>query len=157
VAAAAVIPSQTGNNGKYLKTNGTSASWAAPTTGNSILYGDNAGGFSNVTVGSGLSFSAGTLASTAGGGSVTSVSVTTANGVSGTVANSTTTPAISLTLGDITPTSVTALNNTGGYQIIAGQLTSGDRVGISGQASGTGAALVFFDNAQTTLDRKSTV
>lgn len=29
VAAAAVIPSQTGNSGKYLKTNGTAASWSA--------------------------------------------------------------------------------------------------------------------------------
>ena len=45
----------------------------------------------------------------AGGGTVTSVSVTTANGVSGTVANATTTPAISLTLGVITPTSVNGL------------------------------------------------
>jgi len=112
----ALAPSQTGNSGKYLTTDGSNTSWAVNPLG-----------------------------------TVTSVSVTTANGVSGTVANSTTTPAISLTLGDITPSSVTALNNTGGYQIIAGQLTSGDRVGISGQASGTGAALVFFDNAQTTF------
>ena len=112
----ALAPSQTGNNGKYLTTDGSNTSWAVNPLG-----------------------------------TVTSVSVTTANGVSGTVANSTTTPAISLTLGDITPSSVTALNNTGGYQIIAGQLTSGDRVGISGQASGTGTALVFFDNAQTTF------
>ena len=112
----ALAPSQTGNSGKYLTTDGSNTSWAVNPLG-----------------------------------TVTSVSVTTANGVSGTVANSTTTPAISLTLGDITPSSVTALNSTGGYQIIAGQLTSGDRVGISGQASGTGAALVFFDNAQTTF------
>lgn len=41
-----------------------------------------------------------------GGGTVTSVSVTTANGVSGSVATATTTPAISVTLGAITPTSV---------------------------------------------------
>jgi len=47
-------------------------------------------------------------------------------------------------------TTVTALSNSG-YQAVVGQLTSGDRVGISGQASGSGAALVFFDNAQTTF------
>jgi hypothetical protein len=59
------------------------------------------------------------------------------------------------TVGATTPstgafTSVTALSNSG-YQAVVGQLTSGDRVGISGQASGSGAALVFFDNAQTTF------
>jgi hypothetical protein len=59
------------------------------------------------------------------------------------------------TVGATTPstvaaTSVTALSDSG-YQAVIGQLTSGDRVGISGQSSGSGAALVFFDNAQTTF------
>lgn len=36
--------------------------YAPPTSGSSILYGDGSGGFSNVTVGSGLTFSGGTLA-----------------------------------------------------------------------------------------------
>jgi hypothetical protein len=55
-----------------LKGNGTAISAAASgtdyapaTSGTSILYGNGSGGFSNVTVGSGLSFTAGTLASTA--------------------------------------------------------------------------------------------
>jgi hypothetical protein len=59
-----------------LKGNGTAISaatsgtdYAPATSGTSILYGNGAGGFSNVTVGTGLSFSAGTLAATAGGGS----------------------------------------------------------------------------------------
>jgi hypothetical protein len=54
-----------------LKGNGTAISaatsgtdYAPATSGTSILYGNGAGGFSNVTVGSGLSFSAGTLAAT---------------------------------------------------------------------------------------------
>lgn len=38
--------------------------YAAPTSGASILYGNGSGGFSNVTIGSGLSFSSGTLSST---------------------------------------------------------------------------------------------
>lgn len=46
-----------------------------------------------------------------GGGSVTSVSVTTANGVSGVVANPTTTPAITITLAAITPTTIVASGN----------------------------------------------
>ena len=56
-----------------LKGNGTAISAAASgtdyapaTSGTSILYGNGSGGFSNVTVGSGLSFSAGTLAATTG-------------------------------------------------------------------------------------------
>jgi hypothetical protein len=55
-----------------LKGNGTAISaatsgtdYAPATSGTSILYGNGAGGFSNVTVGTGLSFVAGTLASTA--------------------------------------------------------------------------------------------
>lgn len=69
---------------------------APATSGTAILYGNGSGGFSNVTVGSGLQFSGGTLASTSAGGSVTSVSVTTGNGFSGTVTNPTSTPAIAL-------------------------------------------------------------
>ena len=55
-----------------LKGNGTAISaatsgtdYAPATSGTSILYGNGSGGFSNVTVGTGLSFTAGTLASTA--------------------------------------------------------------------------------------------
>lgn len=49
-------------------------SGSAQTSGTSILYGDGSGGFSNVTVGSGLSFAGGTL-SASGGGTVTSVAL----------------------------------------------------------------------------------
>jgi hypothetical protein len=52
------------------------------------------------------------VSSSAGSGTVTSVSVVTANGVSGSVATSTTTPAITLTLGAITPTTVRGLTIT---------------------------------------------
>ena len=76
------------------------------TTGNAILSGNNGGGFTNVTIGSGLSFASGTLSSTSSGGTVTSFSFTNANGVTGTVTNSTTTPTLSLSLGAITPSSV---------------------------------------------------
>lgn len=62
-----------------LKGNGTGVSaavsgtdYAPATSGTSILYGNGSGGFSNVTVGTGLSFSAGTLSSTVSG-TVTSV------------------------------------------------------------------------------------
>lgn len=87
--------------------------FAVPPSGSSILYGDGSGGFSNVTVGSGLTFSGGTLASTAGGGSVTSVSVVSTNGFSGTVANPSSTPAISLS------TSVSGLIKGSGGSLVA--------------------------------------
>jgi hypothetical protein len=61
-----------------LKGNGTAISaatsgtdYAPATSGTSILYGNGSGGFSNVTIGSGLSFSTGTL-SASGGAGVTS-------------------------------------------------------------------------------------
>lgn len=46
------------------------------TSGNSILYGNGAGGFSNVTIGANLTFSGGTLSASGGGGAVSSVSGT---------------------------------------------------------------------------------
>jgi hypothetical protein len=83
-----------------LKGNGTAISaatsgtdYAPATSGTSILYGNGSGGFSNVTVGSGLSFSSGTLTSTSSGGSVTSVGWT---GGIVSVANPTTTPAFTI-------------------------------------------------------------
>ena len=88
-------------------------SYAPATTGSSILYANGSGGFSSVTVGSGLTFSAGTLASTASGGTVTSVSVVSANGLAGTVANASSTPAITLS------TSITGLLKGNGTAISA--------------------------------------
>jgi hypothetical protein len=65
--------------------------WTTLTSGSSILYGDGSGGFSNVTIGSGISFVAGTLSATGSGGTVTSVT-----GTSPVVSSGGTTPAISL-------------------------------------------------------------
>ena len=50
--------------------------YAPTTSGTSILYGNGTGGFSNVTIGSGISFAAGTLSATGSGGTVTSVTAT---------------------------------------------------------------------------------
>ena len=106
-------------NGSGGFTNATSGTDYAPaTSGTSILYGNGSGGFSDVTIGSGLQFVGGTLASTSGGGSVTTVSVVSANGFAGTVANASFTPAITLT------TSVTGL-------------LKGNGTAISAAASGT--------------------
>jgi hypothetical protein len=90
-----------------LKGNGTAISaassgtdYAPATSGTSILYGNGAGGFSNVTIGTGVSFAGGTLSATGSGGTVTSVAAltlgTTGTDLSSTVANGTTTPVITL-------------------------------------------------------------
>lgn len=46
------------------------ATKAPVTSGNALLYGNGSGGFSNVTIGANLTFSAGTLSATGGGGMV---------------------------------------------------------------------------------------
>jgi hypothetical protein len=59
-----------------LANTGSAPTWSTLTTGSSILYGDGSGGFSNVTIGSGVSFAGGILSATGSGGTVTSVSGT---------------------------------------------------------------------------------
>jgi hypothetical protein len=89
-----------------LKGNGTAISaatsgtdYAPATSGTSILYGNGSGGFSNVTIGTGVSFAAGTLSATGSGGTVTSVSGTTGRITS----TGGTTPVIDLASGVATP------------------------------------------------------
>jgi hypothetical protein len=61
-------------NGYLTSTDWNTFNSKAPaTSGTSILYGNGSGGFSNVTIGSGVSFAAGTLSATGSGGTVTSV------------------------------------------------------------------------------------
>lgn len=106
-----------------LKGNGTAISaatsgtdYAPATSGTSILYGNGSGGFSNVTIGSGVSFSAGTLSATGSGGTVTSVAAltlgTTGTDLSSTVANGTTTPVITLNVPTASATNRGALSST---------------------------------------------
>ena len=55
-------------NGTGFTTATSGTDYAPATSGTSILYGNGSGGFSNVTIGSGLSFTTGTLTATGGGG-----------------------------------------------------------------------------------------
>ena len=69
------MPAANATTNGYL----TSTDWntfnnkAPATSGTSILYGNGTGGFSNVTIGSGVTFAGGTLSATGSGGTVTSV------------------------------------------------------------------------------------
>ncbi|MET4142416.1 hypothetical protein [Pedobacter sp. UYP1] len=106
------------------------------------LLGSGASGtaVSEITLGTGLSFTGNTLnaaGGSGGSGTVTNVSLTTASGIVGSVAAPNTTPGISLSLGNITPTSI----NTSGTIIgsnLAGTNTGDQTIALSGDVSGTG-------------------
>ena len=109
----------TTTNGYLTSTDWNTFNGKAPaTSGTSILYGNGSGGFSNVTIGSGISFATGTLSATGSGGTVTSVSVVSANGFAGTVANASTTPAITLA------TSITGLLYGNGTALAAATIST---------------------------------
>ena len=55
--------------------------YAPQTSGTSILYGNGSGGFSNVTIGTGVTFAAGTLSATGSGGDVVGPASATDNAV----------------------------------------------------------------------------
>ena len=86
--------------------------YAPATSGSSILYGNGVGGFSNVTIGSGVAFAGGTLSATGSGGTVTSVT-----GTAPVVSSGGATPAISMAAattsvsGYLTSTDWTTFNN----------------------------------------------
>ena len=127
-------------NGLSISAAVSGTDYAPATSGTSILYGNGAGGFSSVTIGSGLTFSAGTLSSGAGAGTVTSVSVVSANGFGGSVANSTTTPAITLT------TSVTGLLLGNGSAVSAATPGTDYQEPISLTTTGSSGAATFAAN-----------
>ena len=115
-----------------LKGNGTAISaatsgtdYAPATSGTSILYGNGSGGFSNVTIGTGVAFTAGTLSATGSGGTVTSVT-----GTAPVVSSGGNTPAISM---------AAATTSVNGY------LTSTDWTTFNGKQ----AALVSGTNIKT--------
>ena len=97
-----------------LKGNGTAVSaalpgtdYAPPTNGSSLLYGNGSGGFSNVTIGSGVTFSGGVLSAT---GSGTVSSITAGTGLTG--GTITTSGTIALADTAVTPGSYTNANIT---------------------------------------------
>ena len=93
-----------------LKGNGTAISaatsgtdYAPATSGTSILYGNGAGGFSNVTIGTGVAFTTGTLSATGLGGDVVGPASATDNAIS----------RFDNTTGKLIQNSVTTIDDTG--------------------------------------------
>jgi len=127
-----------------LKGNGTAISaatsgtdYAPATSGTSILYGNGSGGFSNVTIGTGVAFAGGTLSATGSGGTVTSVT-----GTAPVVSSGGTTPAISM---------AAATTSVNGY------LTSTDWNTFNGKGSGTVTSVAALTLGTTGTDLSSTV
>ena len=102
-----------------LKGNGTAISaavsgtdYAPATSGTSILYGNGAGGFSNVTIGSGVLFTGGTLSATGSGGTITSVTGTAPiSSTGGTTPNISITQSSATTSGYLSSTDWNTFNN----------------------------------------------
>ena len=127
-----------------LKGNGTAISaatsgtdYAPATSGTSILYGNGSGGFSNVTIGTGVAFAGGTLSATGSGGTVTSVT-----GTAPVVSSGGNTPAISM------PAATTSVN---------GYLTSTDWTTFNNKGSGTVTSVAALTLGTTGTDLSSTV
>ena len=127
-----------------LKGNGTAISaatsgtdYAPATSGTSILYGNGSGGFSNVTIGTGVAFAGGTLSATGSGGTVTSVT-----GTAPVVSSGGNTPAISM------PAATTSVN---------GYLTSTDWSTFNSKGSGTVTSVAALTLGTTGTDLSSTV
>ena len=104
--------------------------YAPATSGSAILYGNGSGGFSSVTIGTGVSFAGGTLSATGSGGTVTSVT-----GTAPVVSSGGATPAISMAAasstvnGYLTSTDWTTFNSKG-----SGTVTSASVVSANGFA-----------------------
>jgi len=152
-----------------LKGNGTAISAAASgtdyapaTSGTSILYGNGAGGFSNVTIGTGVAFSAGTLSATGSGGTVTSVT-----GTAPVVSSGGTTPAISMAAattsvnGYLTSTDWNTFNGKGSGSVTSvAQSFTGGLISVAGSpittsgtlaltVAGTSGGIPYFSSAST--------
>ena len=127
-------------NGTAISAAASGADYAPATSGTSILYGNGSGGFSNVAIGTGVSFAAGTLSATGSGGTVTSVSFT--GGII-TVATATSTPALTVagTSGGI-PYFSSASTWATSAALAAGSLVQGGGAGVAPSTITTGTGVV---------------
>jgi trimeric autotransporter adhesin len=152
-----------------LKGNGTAISaatsgtdYAPATSGTSILYGNGSGGFSNVTIGTGVAFAGGTLSATGSGGTVTSVT-----GTAPVVSSGGATPAISMAAattsvnGYLTSTDWNTFNGKGSGSVTSvAQSFTGGLISVAGSpittsgtlaltVAGTSGGIPYFSSAST--------
>jgi len=129
--------------------------YAPATSGSAILYGNGSGGFSNVTIGTGVSFAGGTLSATGSGGTVTSVT-----GTAPVVSSGGATPAISMAAasstvnGYLTSTDWTTFNSKGSGTVTSVAVTAPSIFSVAGSpitSSGT-IALTYSGTALPILN-----
>ena len=149
--AISMAAANTTTNGYLTSTDWNTFNNKAPaTSGTSILYGNGTGGFSNVTIGSGISFAGGTLSATGSGGTVTSVTGTSPISV----ATGTTTPVISIsqattsTDGYLSSTDWNTCNN----KQPAGSYLTAVTADAPLSGAGTSASHLVISQANTTTD-----
>jgi hypothetical protein len=152
-----------------LKGDGTAISaatsgtdYAPATSGTSILYGNGSGGFSNVTIGTGVAFAGGTLSATGSGGTVTSVT-----GTAPVVSSGGATPAISMAAattsvnGYLTSTDWNTFNGKGSGSVTSvAQSFTGGLISVAGSpittsgtlaltVAGTSGGIPYFSSGTT--------
>ena len=126
-AANAILPSQTGNSGKYLTTDGTNTSWAT-------VSGGGGGTVTSVAAGAGMNFTTITSTGTVTMGTPSTLTTSTTNQATGT----THTHAVTF------PNTITSVNG-----VSSGAVTIGASVNASGEygAVGTYAFLALVNTA----------
>lgn len=126
-AANAILPSQTGNSGKYLTTDGTNTSWAT-------VAGGGGGTVTSVAAGAGMNFTTITSTGTVTMGTPSTLTTSTTNQATGT----THTHAVTF------PNTITSVNG-----VSSGAVTIGASVNASGEygAVGTYAFLALVNTA----------
>jgi hypothetical protein len=134
--------------------------YAPATSGTSILYGNGSGGFSNVTIGTGVTFAGGTLSATGSGGTVTSVAATAGTGIS--VTGSPITSSGTLTITNTAPDQTVAITGAGGavvtgaYPNFTITTPSGTVTSVTGTApvasSGGATPAISISQATTSTD-----
>lgn len=155
-------------NGSAISAAVSGTDYAPATSGTSILYGNGAGGFSNVTIGTGVSFAGGTLSATGSGGTVTSVDVsggttglTTSGGPISTSGTITLAGTLAVANGGTGQTSYTdgqlLIGNTTGNTLTKATLTAGTGISITnaggsitiaaGASGVTAIELFYYANA----------
>ncbi len=132
-------------SGSPITTSGTLGISMTNSAANTLAGYDNTGVFSDVTIGSGLSLSGGSLTATGSGGTVTSVAVATNNGITISGSPITTSGTFTLGLGAITPTTVNGITITTG----TGTLTLGSNtliIDTNLELTGTSGSVINLSN-----------
>jgi hypothetical protein len=124
---------------------------APATSGSSILYGNGSGGFSNVTVGTGLTFTTGTLTASGGtaGNPTAKVGTSAVNGSASTFMRSDGAPPIDQTI-DLGMTAAQGITLSDAVTTVSNLLTLSHNLSTGSTANGFGTGILFRGETSTT-------